>query len=208
MRQPPIIRTSLENSLATRSFIARPTDTGYAGVYVHWDGYPSHHVPLLLGAHQYRFDGDLDALCRHLIDEAPEGWSQLGTDLLDGAPEPLRAELVGSDEHPSRKHDNVHVITIGAAEPEPWTVTEKSHGGLDWGYVLHPHGIEVISLHAEDRGPLVAWATDPRARFSNGTYRWRPGHPIPATLPPRATGPSTSATAPAPTATPRTAPRR
>ncbi|WP_327731464.1 hypothetical protein OG250_43285 [Streptomyces sp. NBC_00487] len=54
MRQPPIIRTSLENSLATRSFIARPTDTGYAGVYVHWDGYPSHHLPLLLGAHQYR----------------------------------------------------------------------------------------------------------------------------------------------------------
>ncbi|WP_327731462.1 hypothetical protein OG250_43280 [Streptomyces sp. NBC_00487] len=103
----------------------------------------------------------------------------MGTDLLDGAPEPLRAELVGSDEHPSRKHDNVHVITVGAAEPEPWTVTEKSHGGLDWGYVLHPHGIEVISLHAEDRGPLVAWATDPRARFSNGTYRWRPGHPIP-----------------------------
>ncbi|KND28611.1 hypothetical protein IQ64_43540 [Streptomyces stelliscabiei] len=198
--------------MATRSFIARPTDTGYAGVYVHWDGYPSHHLPLLLGAYQYRFGADLDALCRHLIDEAPEGWSQLGTDLLESTPEPLRAELVGSDEHPSRKLDNVHVITVGAAEPEPRTVTEKSHGGLDWGYVLHPHhGIEVIPLDAEHRGPVVAWDTDPRARFSNGTYRWRRGHPIPATVPPQSTAPSTSATAPAPTssaATPRTAPRR
>ncbi|NGO42893.1 hypothetical protein G6048_12185 [Streptomyces sp. YC419] len=188
--------------------MARPTDTGYAGVYVHWDGHPSHHLPLLLGAHRYRFGGDLDALCRHLIDEAPEGWSQLGTDLLDGAPEPLRAELVGGDEHPSRKLDNVRVITVGAAEPEPWTITEKSHRGLDWGYVLHPqHGIEVISLHTEDRGPVVAWDTDPHARFSNAAYRWRPGHPVPATLPPRTTAPNTPAAAPAPTATARTAPR-
>ncbi|WP_416987021.1 hypothetical protein [Streptomyces sp. T028] len=160
----------------------------------------------MLGAHQYRFGGDLDALCRHLIDEAPDGWSQLGTDLLDGALEPLRAELVGSDEHPSRKLDNVHVITVGAAEPEPWTVTEKSHRGLDWGYVLHPHGIEVIPLDAEDRGPILAWDTDPRARFSNSTHRWRPGHPVPATLPPRTTA-STITTAPAAPTT-RTAPRR
>ncbi|WP_234383372.1 hypothetical protein [Streptomyces dysideae] len=161
---------------------------------------------MLLGAYQYRFGGDVDALCRHLIDEAPDGWSQLGTDLLDGAPEPLRAELVGSDEHPSRKLDNVHVITVGAAEAEPWTVTETSHRGLDWGYVLHPHGIEVIPLDAEDRGPVVAWDTDPRARFSNSPYRWRPGHPVPATLPPRTTASTISPAAAAPTA--RTAPRR
>lgn len=177
-------------------------------MYVHWDGYPSHHLPLLLGAHQYRFAGDLDALCRHLIDEAPEGWSQLGTDLLDGAPEPVRAELVGGDEHPSRKLDNVRVIAVGAAEPEQWTVIETSHGGLDWGYVLHRDGIEVIPLDAEDRGPVVAWDTDPRARFSNGIYRWRTGRPIPATLLPRATAPSTPAPASASAPTARTAPRR
>ncbi|MFF0201922.1 hypothetical protein [Streptomyces sp. NPDC005017] len=149
-------------------------------------------------------------MCRHLIDGAPEGWSQLGTDLLDGAPEPLRAELVGSDEHPSKQLDDVHVITGGAAEPEPWTVTEKSDRGLDWGYVLHPYGIEVIPLHAEARGPVVAWDTDPRARFSNGTYRWRPGKPVPATLPPRAAALSTPTATPAPVsaATPRTVPHR
>jgi hypothetical protein len=138
-----------------------------------------------------------------LIDEAPDGWAQLGTDLLDGAPEPLRAELVGGDEHPSRQLDNV--ITVGAAASERWTVTEKSAKGLDWGYVLHLHGIEVIPLDAEDRGPVVAWDADPRARFSNSTYRWRPGHPAPATLPPRATAPSTPTAAPA---TARTASRR
>ncbi|MDX2939324.1 hypothetical protein [Streptomyces ipomoeae] len=43
----------------------------------------------------------------------------------------------------------------------------------------------------------MAWDTDPRARFSNGRSRWLPGTPIPATLPPRATTPSTPAPAPA-----------
>ncbi|MFJ7342378.1 hypothetical protein ACIQU3_19065 [Streptomyces sp. NPDC101110] len=50
------------------------------------------------------------------------------------------------------------------------------------------------------------WATDPRARFSDGWYRWRPDRPVPATLPPRATPPRSPT--PAPTAKARTAPHR
>ncbi|MEE1765293.1 hypothetical protein [Streptomyces sp. SP18BB07] len=197
----------MEKLLATRSVIARPTDTGYAGVCVQWDGYPSDRLSLLLTAHRYRFGGDLDALARHLIDEAPEGWGELGTDLLDGAPASLRTELVGDDDRPSSKHDAMVVITIGDVGPELHTFTEQSSGDLDWGYVLHPHGIEVISLHAEARGPVVGWDTDPRTRFSNSPYRWRPGNPIPVTRPTRAVA-TAPPTPPARTATPQPVPRR
>lgn len=100
------------------------------------------------------------------------------------------------------------IITADAAELEPWIITEKSTGDLEWGYVLHPKGIEVIPLNDEKRGPIVAWDTDPGARFSDSAYRWRPGHTLPATLPLRDSVPSRPAAAPAPTATPRTTPRR
>lgn len=35
--------------MATRSFIAIRTPKGFRGVYCHWDGYPSHHLPILYG---------------------------------------------------------------------------------------------------------------------------------------------------------------
>ncbi|WP_405734888.1 hypothetical protein OG607_41340 [Streptomyces sp. NBC_01537] len=124
--------------LATRSFIARPTETGYTGVYCHWDGYPSHQLPLLLAAYQYGFASDLDAMTRHLVDDVPVGWSTLGTDLLDSAPEPLREELSGGEQYPSRALDDI--VTAMGSSPPRMTVTDTSTSGLDWGYVLHPHG--------------------------------------------------------------------
>jgi hypothetical protein len=33
--------------MATRSAIAYATPKGYRAVYCHWDGYPSHHMPIL-----------------------------------------------------------------------------------------------------------------------------------------------------------------
>ncbi|MBC2878067.1 hypothetical protein K7I03_28510 [Streptomyces mobaraensis] len=166
--------------------MARPTSTGFTGVYVHWDGYPSHHLPLLLAAYQHRFAGDLEAMSQHLVDNVSVGWSELGTDLLDGAPEPLRQALAGSENHPSSQLDDL--ITPDGSPPRRMTVTEASTEGLDWGYILRPHGIEVIHQY-EDRGPVVGWKTDPRARFSDGYARWTPGGPVPATAPPRTTQP-------------------
>lgn len=73
--------------MTTRSFIARPTAAGgYDGIYVHLDGLPSHHLPFLLTAYQYRFNRDLEAMSRHLVDDVAIGWDELGTDLLDHAP--------------------------------------------------------------------------------------------------------------------------
>ncbi len=72
--------------MSTHSVIARPTGTGYTGIYVHLDGYPSARLPLLLAAYQHRFARDVDAMSVHLIGQVTIAWDELGTDLLDGAP--------------------------------------------------------------------------------------------------------------------------
>jgi hypothetical protein len=33
--------------MSTKSIIARKTTAGYECIYCHWDGYPSHHAPIL-----------------------------------------------------------------------------------------------------------------------------------------------------------------
>ncbi|OEV22047.1 hypothetical protein AN221_03745 [Streptomyces nanshensis] len=156
-------------------------------------------MPLLLSAHQNRFAGDTDALAAYLIDSAPEGWSYLGTELLDGAPEALRQHLVGGHDEPGKRYP------ARANEP-PLIYTERTASRLNWGYVLHPHGIEVIGEPGAGRGPVVAWSTDPRARFRDAALLWRPDRPIPATTPPPATARTAGAPAqpiPAPAAHPR-----
>ncbi|WP_406502880.1 hypothetical protein [Streptomyces sp. NBC_01602] len=89
---------------AASQVIARATGTGYAGTYVRFDGYHSHHLPLLLAAHQHGFTGDTDALAAYLIDEVPEGWSFTGTDLLDGAPDALRRHLAAAHDESGRPY--------------------------------------------------------------------------------------------------------
>lgn len=182
--------------MATRSFIARPTDTGYTGVYVHYDGYPSGRLPLLLAGHRYRFGSDIEAMARHLIDDVPVsayGWEELGTDLLHGAPEELRQALTGGDEYPSRTLDDV--FDMNGVRATRRLVTPSANRGLDWGYVLRPRGIEVISPRTADHGPIVDWHTDPRTPFSDVHQQWKPDRPPPErarptpAAPPAATSP-------------------
>ncbi|WP_309248779.1 hypothetical protein [Streptomyces sp. MNP-20] len=83
--------------MSTGSCIARPTETGYTGIYVHFDGYPSGRLPLLLAAYQHRFARDVEAMRVHLIDQVSIAWDELGTDLLDGAPKSLIKKLTGRE---------------------------------------------------------------------------------------------------------------
>jgi len=71
--------------MSTRSFIARKTDTGYEGVYCHWDGYPEHNGAVLQthysdpGKIAYLLSfGDISSLgpeigSDHSFDDRPEG---------------------------------------------------------------------------------------------------------------------------------------
>lgn len=180
--------------MATRSFIARPTDAGYAGVYFHADGDPRARLPLLLACYRYGFYGDIEAMARHLIDDLPgsaRDWGNLGTDLLHGAPEELRHTLTGGHEYPSRTLANL--TDMSGAPAARRLITQSTSGGLDWGYVLHPHGIEVISLPDADRGPIVEWHTDPATPFSNNGQRWKPDRRPPIRARPPLPAPSTPA---------------
>ncbi|WP_330260290.1 hypothetical protein OG586_32880 [Streptomyces murinus] len=71
-------------------------------------------MPLLLAAFQYRFNRDVDALARHIIDSVTLGWYTLGTDFLDGAPPSLVTELTGGMEFSSMPLDNFLITTDGS----------------------------------------------------------------------------------------------
>jgi hypothetical protein len=176
---------------------------------VHFDGVPSHHLPLLLTAYQHRFGRDLETMSRHLVDDVAVGWDELGTDLLDGAPPALVTALTGGEQWPSRTLD--HLITPDGSPPVRMTVTDETVDAQDmaWGYVLHPKGIEVISLLHEDIGPVVDWFTDPRTVFSDHPGAWSSLAPAPVIRAVRSTPPQSSpAAAPAKASPPRPAARR
>nr|WP_285513054.1 hypothetical protein [Streptomyces sp. NBRC 14336] len=190
--------------------MARPTTgTGYSGIHVQLDGLPSHHLPLLLAAYQYKFGRNVETMSRHLIDDVAVGWDELGTDLLDGAPPTLVAALTGGEQRPSRTLD--HLITPDGSPPVRMSVTAYTADEQDmqWGYVLHKEGVEVISLLHNDIGPVVDWATDPRTVFSDDPAAWSSLAPAPTIRASRSTPPpSDPAAAPAKAGTPRPAARR
>ncbi|MGQ4329568.1 MULTISPECIES: hypothetical protein [Streptomyces] len=190
--------------------MARPTTgTGYSGIHVQLDGVPSHHLPLLLAAYQYKFGRDVEAMSRHLIDDVAVGWDELGTDLLDGAPPSLVAALTGGEQLPSRTLD--HLITPDGSPPRRMSVTDETADEQDmqWGYILHKEGIEVISLLHEDIGPVVDWAIDPRTAFNDHPAAWSSLDPAPVIRASRSTpSPGAPATSPAKAHAPRPATRR
>ncbi|WP_280863761.1 hypothetical protein [Streptomyces sp. SAI-144] len=190
--------------------MARPTDgTGYSGIHVQLDGVPSHHLPLLLAAYQYKFGRDVEAMSRHLIDDVAVGWHELGTDLLDGAPPSLVAALTGGEQWPSRTLD--HLITPDGSPPVRMSVTDETADEQDmqWGYILHKEGIEVISLLREDIGPVVDWAFDPRTAFNDHPAAWSSLDPAPVLRASRRTpSPGAPAASPAKAHAPRPATRR
>ncbi|MGW2917760.1 hypothetical protein ACWDBF_07830 [Streptomyces angustmyceticus] len=174
-------------------------------MHIHFDGNPNSKLPLLLSAYQYRFNRDLEAMSRHLIDDVHIGWEELGTDLLDGAPTAVRNALTGGAEFPSRQLTGV--CNVDGSPAERVLITQEGTGDLEWAYVLRSHGIEVIDLQEYDRGPVVGWDTDPRSRIVPDPGAWIPHSRAPI-VPPRSTprpsttaSPSASAPAPAPSKT-------
>jgi len=170
---------------------------------------PSHHLPLLLAAYQYKFGRDVEAMCRHLIDDVAVGWDELGTDLLDDAPPALVAALTGGEHWPSRTLD--HLVTPDGSPPVRMSVTDTTvdEQDMQWGYVLHKEGVEVISLLHEDTGPIVSWSIDPRTAFNDHPAAWSSLDPAPTIRASRGRRPqSAPAAAPAKAGTPRVSARR
>ncbi|MGW3185712.1 hypothetical protein ACWDD9_41230 [Kitasatospora sp. NPDC001119] len=141
-------------------------------------------LPLLLSARQYRFGGDVEALSHHLIDTPAIGWRDIGIDLLDGAPEAVRAELIGPHSIPSSQYSADDRPFPDSPPPGRQLVTQDTAAYLSWAYVLRPDGIEVIGLSTYERGPVVPWSTDPTSFVSDYSELWSPGRRAPITAPP------------------------
>lgn len=150
--------------------------------------------PLLLAAHQHRFAGDTDALAAHLIDSPAVGWNSLGEDLLDGAPDEVRQHVVGPHGGPGPSSTIDNMFTLDGSPAERMTCNEAAagQGWLQWAYVLHPHGIEVLPLSETVTGSVVAWDQDPMTVFPDDVRAWLPG---------RRTPPATTVRKPAPVST-------
>jgi hypothetical protein len=167
---------------------------------------PSHHLPLLLAAYQYKFGRNVEAMWRHLIDDVAVGWEELGTDLLDDAPPALVAALTGGEHWPSRTLDQL--VTPDGSPPVRMSVTDETADAQDieWGYVLHKEGVEVISLLHEDIGPIVSWSIDPRTAFNDHPTAWSSRDSPPANRASRSTptpsAPAAARRRPAPRAPP------
>ncbi|MFE0772189.1 hypothetical protein [Streptomyces sp. NPDC058861] len=201
VRRPgPRPLTPLETLLSTASFVARPTPSGYSGVYIHFDGAPNSKMPFLLASFQYRFGRDLEAMTRHLVDDVAIGWEELGSDLLDGAPPEIAGPLTGGASWPSTTLDNL--ATPDGSPLTRMSVTEATlHDmGVEWGYVLRPEGIEVIHALSAASGPIVSWDTHPFTDF-DAPGVWA------AVAPARPAAPSTSSPRPAASGSSRTTAR-
>ncbi|MFC8708879.1 MULTISPECIES: hypothetical protein [unclassified Streptomyces] len=151
---------------------------------MHADGYPSFRLPLLLAAFQHRFHRDLDAMIRHLVDDVAVGWEELGSDLLQGAPPALAEALTAGENWPSRTLNPP--VTPGDTARERPAVTHETalHMDVEWGYVLHPQGIEVINVLTDECGPVVDWDTDCLTTFDDAPDCWIPDRPAPTLAPP------------------------
>ncbi|MCL2729704.1 MAG: hypothetical protein FWE15_06725 [Actinomycetia bacterium] len=83
---------------------------------------------------------------------------------------------------PSKPTGSATVFTSDGSAPVRMVFDESSAPDwLEWAYVLRPHGVEVIALTEDTRGPVVGWDSDPRTSYSDEPHLWRPDSPPPLT---------------------------
>ena len=135
--------------MGTRSIVARPTGTGFAGRYIHWDGYPEG-----VGQELWQIvarDG-LEKACKVLMDQH-YSWSGIASDQPDlagvekdydapfGSPGYM-AHAVGND-------INVPGYGIAHADAQPdefLTEETAKEAWCEWVYVLGPDALTVMQV--------------------------------------------------------------
>lgn len=119
--------------MSTRSCIARIKGDGFAGVYHHWDGYPT-----VLGTTLYQMaqrfrshepeSGGVAGMLRLLIDQHPAGWSTING--ADWSQEPgMREEGFDNGKGPE-------CYCHGGRSEEGQLVTHADDMGMEWAYVF------------------------------------------------------------------------
>ena len=163
--------------MGTRSFIAKIDYEGAGLVsYCHWDGYPSHHAPILLGNYQSEEQVD-ELLSLGMLSSLGE---RIGEPL--NAPE-NEGDAWNSEVYRQRVNtDPTTCLAYYRDRREPWDDcmprsfaggTEAIRTGelnaadwwIEWVYVWTPDGWLFCETHEQapyDLLPLAAWEQHPR----------------------------------------------
>ena len=115
--------------MSTRSIIARKTEEGFAGVYHHWDGYPTALGQTLWGLY-HKGDKDLDGMLALLIDSHPAGWSSInGVDWT---------QPIGyvNDYAKGKEMNAPMCFCHGDRAEEGWVANQNSKCGAEFAYVF------------------------------------------------------------------------
>lgn len=146
--------------MATSAVIARRAGDGWAGVYHHWDGYPSGLGRTLWLLLWEEFRGDVEGLLRFVIDDHPGGWSHLkpgpvvrrspdGEDVLDGDAAERQCYCHGyfaeRDGYVPARYAGCSCGDLGTdADCDPLTIR--------WVYVLDPKARSLAVLRSTGSG--------------------------------------------------------
>lgn len=120
--------------MGTRSLIARPSEGGgFTGVYVHWDGYPTHQVRELHRIVTATFAGDAIKARDAIL---AKSWSSLTDPNLISATQAEQYAQPGYEivAGVGVAHDGVELVQ--STEPHLWA--------FEWAYVIDAKGVRVL----------------------------------------------------------------
>ena len=148
--------------MSTRSIIARKTGNGFAGVYHHWDGYPTALGQTLWGLY-HKGDKDLDGMLALLIDSHPAGWSSInGVDWT---------QPIGyvSDYAKGKEMNAPMCFCHGDRAEEGWVANQDSKCGAEFAYAFEKdiaNETDLMHIYEKqtDDGTHCLLYTSPRPR--------------------------------------------
>ena len=128
--------------MGTRSVIAIPTETGWKGRYVHWDGYPEHMVPEYL-----RLVAEKGVeRCIDVLINWNAGWSSITSNpVIDGMTNDGRFKAVSDYgiAYTTKKMNFFGQPDYQQASFADWQTSEDTESWCEYAYVLHPDVLEV-----------------------------------------------------------------
>jgi hypothetical protein len=168
--------------LSTRSAIVRVTGEGkFTGVYHHWDGYTEGLGQELWHLYRNRYNKNLDAMLKELIDDHPAGWSTLvGADW---------SKKIGYKEKRELANNAPACYCHGDRNEKAQVINEKnaSRCGCEWVYAFTreknkdymlilcsftPTGNKMIGMFGFG-DPDATWKTIAKTDLSKKEPNWR-----------------------------------
>jgi hypothetical protein len=135
--------------MSTRSVIARPSETGFTGVYHHFDGYPSGVGQSIWRMYHDVFDGDADAMAKVLIDDH-RGWSSIVERDFRLAPRSVDTIMFGTCKCGASRQD--HFCQYAPAH-ERTAPCRSDHAGWHLGHLFDMDEQSAAELKVLERTP-------------------------------------------------------